>query len=190
MHISPALAGRTRGHGDGYPGFADRVADVARLLEAEEIEDEALRRLTGLGADLVPGGSAVTITIAVDHSALTFAASDQRLDQLHFLQFDAGDGPVVETLRHNEPRRIDDTPTERRWRALCRAAAEAGFRSLLALPLCTDRQPAGAIALYGARTRRVPRRRATVRGAGRHRRTQRQAVPDMPPDGRQPTGRT
>lgn len=129
--------------------FADRVADVARLLEAEEIEDEALRRLTGLGAELVPGGSAVTITIAVDHSALTFAASDPRLDQLHYLQFDAGDGPVVETLRHNEPRRIDDTTTERRWRALCRAAAEAGFRSLLALPLCTDRQPAGAIALYG-----------------------------------------
>lgn len=129
--------------------FADRVADVARLLDTEEPEDEALRRLTGLGAELVPGGSAVAVTIAVDRSALTFAASDQRIDTLHYLQFDAGDGPVVETLRHNEPRRIDDTTDERRWPAFCRAAAEAGFCSLLSLPLRTDLQPAGAVALYG-----------------------------------------
>lgn len=130
--------------------FADRVAAVARLLEAEEAEDEALRRLTGLGAELVPGGSAVAVTIAADRSALTFAASDQRLDSLHYLQFDADEGPVVETLRHNEPRRIDDAAAERRWPAFCRAAAEAGFISVLSLPLRTDRQPAGAVALYGS----------------------------------------
>lgn len=130
--------------------FADRVAAVARLLEAEEAEDEALRRLTGLGAELVPGGSAVAVTIAADRSALTFAASDQRLDNLHHLQFDADEGPVVETLRHNEPRRIDDATAERRWPAFCRAAAEAGFCSVLSLPLRTDRQPAGAVALYGS----------------------------------------
>jgi GAF domain-containing protein len=129
--------------------FADRVADVARLLEAKEAEDEVLRRLTGLGAELVPGDSAVAVTIAADRSALTFAASDQRLDRLHYLQFDAGDGPVVETLRHNEPRRIDDATAERRWPAFCRAVAESGFSSLLSLPLRTDRQPAGAVALYG-----------------------------------------
>jgi GAF domain-containing protein len=129
--------------------FADRVADVARLLETQEAEDEVLQRLTGLGAGLVPGGSAVAVTIAADRNALTFAASDQRLDRLHYLQFDAGDGPVVETLRYNEPRRIDDAAAERRWPAFCRATAEAGFSSLLSLPLRTDRQPSGAVALYG-----------------------------------------
>jgi GAF domain-containing protein len=55
----------------------------------------------------------------------------------------------VETLRHNEPRRVDDTAAELRWPAFCRAAAQAGFGSCLALPLRTDRQPAGAVALYG-----------------------------------------
>jgi GAF domain-containing protein len=81
--------------------------------------------------------------------ALIFAASDHRLDELHRLQFDGGDGPVVETLRHNEPRRVDDTAAELRWPAFCREAARAGFRSCLTLPLRTDRQPAGAVALYG-----------------------------------------
>jgi GAF domain-containing protein len=129
--------------------FADRVADVARLLKDDEVPDEVLQRLTALGVELVPGGNAAAVMIAMDKGGLTFAASDRRLDELHRIQFDSGDGPVVETLRHNEPRRIDDTAAECRWPAFCQAAAEAGFRSCLVLPLQTDRQPAGAVALYG-----------------------------------------
>lgn len=129
--------------------FADRVAEVVQLLEDDEFPDDVLHRLTGLGAELVPGGTAAAVTIATEKSGLTFAASDRRLDDLHRAQFDDGDGPVVDTLRHNEPRRIDDTATECRWPAFCQASAEAGFRSCLVLPLRTDRQPAGAVALYG-----------------------------------------
>ena len=129
--------------------FADHVADVAQLLEGDEIPDEALDRLTALAAELVPGGTAAAVTIAMPSGALTFAASDQRLEELHRLQVDADDGPVAETLRHNEPRRVDDTAGECRWPAFCRAAAKAGFASCLVLPLRTDRQPAGAVALYG-----------------------------------------
>jgi GAF domain-containing protein len=129
--------------------FADRVAEVAQLFEADEIPDDTLRRLTALAAELVPGGTAAAVMVAMPGTGLTFAASDQRLEELHRLQFDSDDGPVTETLRHNEPRRVDDTGAERRWPAFCRAAAEAGFASCLVLPLRTDRQPAGAIALYG-----------------------------------------
>jgi GAF domain-containing protein len=129
--------------------FADRIADIARLLNSEEIPDDALRRLTDLGVELVPGGTAVAVTIAADKQALTFAASDPRIDELHRLQFEGGEGPVVETLLHNEPRRVDDTAAEPRWPAFCRAAARAGFGSCLVLPLRTDRRPAGAVALYG-----------------------------------------
>jgi GAF domain-containing protein len=128
--------------------FADRVADVAQLLEGDEIPDEALYRLTALAAGLVPGGTAAAVTIAMPSGALTFAASDPRLAELHCLQVDDG-GPVAETLRHNEPRRVDDTAAECRWPAFCRGAAAAGFASCLVLPLRTDRQPAGAVALYG-----------------------------------------
>jgi GAF domain-containing protein len=130
--------------------FADRIAGVAQLLQGEEVPDQALRRLTEQAIELIPGGTAAAMTIAMTQGALSFAASDPRLDELHRLQFDdCGEGPVVDTLRYNEPRRIDDTATERRWPEFCRGASEAGFRSLLTLPLRTDRQPAGAIALYG-----------------------------------------
>lgn len=128
--------------------FADRLAEVARLLKEDEVADETLRRLTSLGPALVPGATAAAVTIAMEHGALTFAASDPRLDDLHDRQFDDGAGPVVEVLGHNEPRRIDDLATETRWPKFCQAAAAAGFGSLLALPLRTDQRPAGAVALY------------------------------------------
>lgn len=147
--MSPVVPGSTSGMVAVSRELADRVAEVARLLADDEVLDEALHRLTKLGVDLVPGGTAAAVTIAAGDSALSFAASDQRLDELHRLQFDGGDGPVAETLRHNEPRRVDDTSTERRWPVFCRAAATAGFGSCLVLPLRTDRQPAGAVALYG-----------------------------------------
>jgi GAF domain-containing protein len=128
--------------------FADRVAEVAQLLEADDLPDDGLHRLTTLAAELVPGGTAAAVTVAMAGGALTYAASDPRLEDLHGLQFDRDDGPVAEALRHNEPRRVDDTAAERRWPEFCQAAARAGFASCLVLPLRTDRQPAGAIALY------------------------------------------
>jgi GAF domain-containing protein len=129
--------------------LADRVAEVARLVQEDEVADEALRRVTDLGVEVVPGGTAAAVTVATQQGALSFAASDPRVDELHELQFSQAQGPVVETLEHNEPRRVDDTAAERRWPAFCRAAATAGFGSMLSLPLRTDRRPAGAVALYG-----------------------------------------
>jgi GAF domain-containing protein len=129
--------------------LADQIAEVARLLADDEVPDEALWRLTRMGAELVPGGRAAAVTVDSGGQGLTFAASDSRLDELHRVQFEDSGGPVVETLRHNEPRRVDDTAAEDRWPVFCRAAARAGFGSCLVLPLRTDRRPAGAIALYG-----------------------------------------
>ena len=149
--MSPVPPGSARAVVAVDRGFAERVAQVAKLLEADEDRDEPLHRLIRLGVELVPGTSAAAVTIAADGSALTFAASDPRLDDLHSLQFERGDGPAVETLLHSEPRRIDDTATERRWPTFCPAADEAGFASLLVLPLRTDRHPAGAVALYGGK---------------------------------------
>jgi GAF domain-containing protein len=131
--------------------LADRIADVALLLEAEDAPPEVLHRLISLAVDLMPGAAAAAATIASGNGPMTFAASDPRILDLHQLQFSSGQGPAVETLLHNEPRRVDDTAAERRWPGFCRAAQQAGFASCLMLPLRTDRQPAGAMSLYGNR---------------------------------------
>jgi GAF domain-containing protein len=128
--------------------LAERMADVARLL-SEESSDGALQRLTGLGVELIPGVTAAAVTVTEGDWMRTYAASDPRIDDLHELQFGAGEGPIVESMRHNEPRRIDDTGREQRWPEFCRAAARAGFGSCLVIPLRGDVEPAGAMVLYG-----------------------------------------
>lgn len=129
--------------------LADRIAEAARLLDDDNDADAVLGRLTRLGAELVPGGKAAALTVEGAGQAMTFAASDSRIDELHRLQFAAADGPAVEALRYNEPRRIDDMTAEDRWPVFCRAAARAGFGSCLMLPLRTDCRPAGAVSFYG-----------------------------------------
>lgn len=128
--------------------LAERIARIARLLQADDC-DAALRRLTDLGVDLVPGAHAAAVTVAGEGFAHTFAASDPRLDELHSLQFDSGQGPTVESLRYAEPRHVPDIGAEQRWPEFCQAAAGAGFGSCMMLPLRIDLRPVGAVALYG-----------------------------------------
>lgn len=131
--------------------LAERISEVARLLENDDEGDAALLRLADMGVELVPGAAAAAITIMAGAQAHTFAVSDARIGELHRLQFASGEGPVVETLRYNEARHVPDTSAERRWPAFCRAATEAGLRSLVSLPLHTAQRPAGAVALYADR---------------------------------------
>src|ERR1700730_6212991 len=81
--------------------LADRIAVVAQLLKSDEMPDEALRRLTDLGVELVPGCTAAAVPVAAGSQALTFAASDPRIDELH-RQFDGDPGPGLERWLDNE----------------------------------------------------------------------------------------
>jgi ANTAR domain/GAF domain len=130
------------------PALAERVADVARLLEDGD-SDATLHRLTALGVRLVPGADAAAMTVAVGDRAHTFAASHPSLDRLHDVQFGSGEGPAVEALRYAESRQVPDLAAEQRWPRFCRAAADEGFASCIVLPLRTDRRPAGVVVLYG-----------------------------------------
>ncbi len=131
--------------------LAERISGITRLLDSDDEGEAALSRLSGLGVDLVPGVTGAAVTIAAGGQRHTFAASDARIGDLHQMQFAAGQGPVVETLRYNETRHVRDTSADDRWLAFCRAACQAGFSSLITMPLHTGQQPAGAVALYADR---------------------------------------
>jgi GAF domain-containing protein len=131
--------------------LAERVSEVARLLETDDDQDAVLGRLTSLGVDLVPGATAAAVTVTAGDQAHTFASSDARVDELHRLQFASEAGPVVETLRYNETRHVRDVAADPRWPAFCQAASDAGFGSCITVPLHTRQEPAGAVALYAER---------------------------------------
>jgi GAF domain-containing protein len=127
--------------------LAERIANVAELVLSDDDSPGPLRQLTDLSLELIPGSSGAGVVAAGD-SSWSYAESDDGVGGLHQLQMQTGDGPVAETLRFGEARRIDDAGAETRWPEVCAAMAAAGLRSCLALPLRTDRRPGAALALY------------------------------------------
>ena len=126
-----------------------RSRELLEAGEADEVPDDVLGQLTALAAELVPGGTAAAVTIAMTSGALTFAASDQRLEELHRLQAAAVTDPWPRPCGTTSRGGWTTPRPSAAGRPFCRATAEAGFASCLVLPLRTDRQPAGAVALYG-----------------------------------------
>jgi GAF domain-containing protein len=128
--------------------FAERIAAISELLLADEDAGAPLSQLAEFSLELIPGSAAAGVVVAGEH-AWTYATSDASIADLHQLQLDSGTGPVAEALRFGEARRIDDTAQDDRWPEVCSAMAEGGLRSCLILPLRTDREPGGALAIYG-----------------------------------------
>jgi GAF domain-containing protein len=133
--------------------FADDLAEVARLLDDGSDPDSAVRRLVTLAVRVIEGCEHASITIGGSVRVETVAFTDERVRHCHDVQFAANEGPVVETLKHYEPRRVDDAAAERRWSEFTAAAVDSGLLSCLALPVRIDGEPAGALALYGTKTR-------------------------------------
>lgn len=127
--------------------FAEHIASLAQLLLSEDDPDATLRQLAELAVEVIPGSDAAGV-IAAGAESWSVAASAGTVADLHQLQLQTGDGPVAEVLRYGEARRIDDAGTEDRWPAVCAAMASEELSSCLVLPLSTDRQRGGAVALY------------------------------------------
>jgi hypothetical protein len=128
--------------------LAERIADLAQLLLDDDGSDGPLAQLTALALELIPGSAAAGV-IAAGEMNWALTESAPIVAELSRMQLQSGDGPVVEAIRYGEARRIDDTRTEQRWPAASSAMVDAGFGSCLVLPLRTNRQPGGAVVVYG-----------------------------------------
>jgi GAF domain-containing protein len=127
--------------------FAERIAGMTQLL-SEADSDAPLDQLASLALEIIPGSAAAGV-VAAGEKSWALAASAGTVGELHRHQLYTGDGPVADALRYGEARRIDDAADEDRWPDVCAAMTSEGLRSCLVLPLRTDRQPGGALAVYG-----------------------------------------
>jgi GAF domain-containing protein len=132
--------------------LAERIAAMAELLLSDDLPDPSLRQLAEMSVTMIPGSAAAGVVAAGEHS-WSHATSEAVIDDLHRQQVQTGDGPVVEALRYGEARRIDDAAAEGRWPQVCAAMMAEGLQSCLVLPLRTDLEPGGVLAVYGREPR-------------------------------------
>jgi GAF domain-containing protein len=116
----------------------------ALLLESDTLHN-FLDRLAALTAQALPEGSSCGVTVRQNSRAVTLAASDEHARRIDQVQYDAGEGPCLETMATGKSHYIVDTAIETRWPSFCPAAHEQGARSCLGLPLSG---PTGLMGCY------------------------------------------
>lgn len=132
--------------------LADELATVyarmSGLLLSEETVQTALRLVTSLAKDTIPGtvGSGVTLIDERGHPTST-AASDGVVERADILQYELDEGPCLDAWKHRSLVRIDDIP-DRRWPEWSAAVSPLFIRSTLSVPLVAGDTAFGAMKVY------------------------------------------
>jgi GAF domain-containing protein len=130
---------------------ADLIGLQNALLNTDNVE-QFLHELAVLSTRVVTDGLSCGMTLRQrGRPAATVACTDPLASQADEVQYQTGDGPCLHAIRRGEPVHIRDVARHDRWPRFCRQAASLGIRSCLAMPLITDGEPAGALALYARR---------------------------------------
>jgi serine phosphatase RsbU (regulator of sigma subunit) len=130
--------------------IAEAIADVARRLYAEPTAQRTLQTMVELAASTVPGCEHAGVSIG-RADVEPPAASDGVPVQVHRIQYDVGEGPWLDAIRHDEVLQSDDLRTEDRWpRFSSRVAAETGILSMVSFRLFVQDDILGALNLYSS----------------------------------------
>lgn len=111
--------------------------------------EDYLQNLVGLAADVVVPPASVGITWVRDGAPGTVLSSSETASYVDELQYSAGDGPCLHSIRIGERVESRDLAEEARWPAWVGRAMEKDIRSVLATPLSVDGTLSACVNLYG-----------------------------------------
>ncbi|MGQ1795835.1 GAF and ANTAR domain-containing protein [Kocuria oceani] len=124
-------------------------ARIQNMLLSQEHAATAVHQLAQVARDLIPSaaGAGVTLIDAQGNRTST-GATDDLVDSADASQYDLGEGPCLSAWATATSQRVNDTDDEDRWPAWCAAAAAAGIRSVLSIPLVFQNRCLGAMKIY------------------------------------------
>ncbi|SNS21459.1 ANTAR domain-containing protein [Geodermatophilus saharensis] len=131
---------------DGDP-FSAALLDLG-LIPLDRPLPLLLEQVADLAADVLGGRPALSVTVVGADSPRTVGTSSQVAAALDEVQYTAGEGPCVHAARTGEVAVVADTEREERWPGLATAAAAAGLRGVVSMPLPSPRPVAGGLNLY------------------------------------------
>jgi GAF domain-containing protein len=146
---------------DISPELLAALHRLSALLDEENALEKTLQTVVDLSVATLPGCDAAGVTLRIKGKDRTAAASDSYTLSIDNLQYEAGEGPCVESLERGERVRIEDISQETRWSEFTRRAAEHSLRSSLSHPLHQNGS-VGALNLYAKTVHAFDDRAAAV----------------------------
>lgn len=150
---------RARGGGGSYAAGVSRAQDqiavtlselTASLVDGHDAEP--VLRLVTAACERLLSASAIGVLLADPRGGLSVvAASDERARFLELLQSQIGDGPCVDCVREDAMIASPDLQSDPdRWPAFTRAALDAGFRAVHAVPMRLAGEAVGGLNVFYA----------------------------------------
>ena len=129
-------------------GLDNAVRILSRLLLAEETLEATLSRVAGLACRTLEACDLASVTMMSDGRPSTPVQTDPLAGELDSAQYRSDRGPCLEAYSVRQVVRGTIPDSADRWPEFTAAAAEAGIRSILAVPLVVSDRPLGALNLY------------------------------------------
>jgi GAF domain-containing protein len=129
-------------------GLARQMTELARSMQAERDPHALMLRIVAAAVADIPNARYAGLTLTSGHGLHTEAASDPLVERVDAVQYEARQGPCVQSSWSAETVRADDLMTDERWPTFSKRAAELGIRSMLSIQLFVESSNMGALNLY------------------------------------------
>jgi GAF domain-containing protein len=140
---------RSQDDGDFAGTAAQWIANASTALtDGDDLAGILAQLLDDCGA--VTGADAVGVMVVLpDGSIEVLCASSHDVLELELYQNQVDSGPCLESIRSGQPiASADAASMARRWPAFATALAEAGYRSVFAVPMSWQRQVIGGLNIF------------------------------------------
>jgi transcriptional regulator with GAF, ATPase, and Fis domain len=143
--------------GRPYPfGVTDpweQFSEVVRSVSGSQDEATNLEAILAGAAQMIPAAQHVGVSLVRRRRIVeTVAATDDVVRRGDELQYELGEGPILQSIWDQETVQVDDLDADDRWPAWSRQAADGlGVRSMLCLQLFVADDNLGCLTLYSDR---------------------------------------
>ncbi len=127
---------------------ADVLAELARIVLAEETLDSVLSKVVDLAKRVVPAADEVSLTLVRKGRAETAAYTGVLAMQADERQYGLDGGPCLDAAQGGEVLLVDDMRVEDRWPNYSPQAVQIGVLSSLSVPLPIQEDLIGALNIY------------------------------------------
>jgi GAF domain-containing protein len=129
-------------------GLAEQLAEMARGLQEPDSLISTFEAIVLAAVKNIPGADHASISAVRKHEGVqTLAASDDVANLVDQAQYDAKEGPCLDTLHQQHTVRVPDLPDDGRWPAFAARASERGIGSMLGVRLYVAGDELGALNL-------------------------------------------
>jgi GAF domain-containing protein len=131
--------------------LARAYAGASGLLLTNGVVRNALRLVTSVAAEAIPGTTGSGVTVRDGDARITVAATHPLVEQADAAQYETGEGPCLTAWERYGTVRVADVRREERWPRWCRAVHATGVRSAVSTALVAGDTSLGTIKVYSQR---------------------------------------